>query len=158
VPQRIQLSRKAGWRKPEGCIVVARPGPYGNPFPIEGDWITWTAVGLGYHGNAAGRRECAVAMFRAWISGANGVKRKPIETEGGGALGFSDGSVVALGDHVANLALEASSWCEAPRIPAERPDLAPLRGHDLACWCPLVDVRGNPVLCHADVLLELVAQ
>jgi len=28
--------------------------------------------------------------------------------------------------------------------------LAPLRGHDLACWCPL----DQP--CHADVLLELV--
>lgn len=28
-------------------------------------------------------------------------------------------------------------------------DLAPLRGHDLACWCPL----DQP--CHADVLLDL---
>lgn len=28
-------------------------------------------------------------------------------------------------------------------------DLEPLRGHDLACWCPL----DEP--CHADVLLEL---
>ncbi len=27
--------------------------------------------------------------------------------------------------------------------------LAPLRGHDLACWCPL----DQP--CHADVLIEL---
>jgi len=33
---------------------------------------------------------------------------------------------------------------------ARDPDwLAPLRGHDLACWCPL------SALCHADVLLEL---
>lgn len=32
----------------------------------------------------------------------------------------------------------------------EPSDLAELRGHDLACWCPLV---GQP--CHADVLLEL---
>ena len=30
--------------------------------------------------------------------------------------------------------------------------LAPLRGHDLACWCPL----DRP--CHADVLLELANQ
>ena len=29
-------------------------------------------------------------------------------------------------------------------------DLVPLRGHDLACWCPL----DQP--CHADVLLELI--
>jgi hypothetical protein len=33
--------------------------------------------------------------------------------------------------------------------------LAPLRGHDLACWCPLVDEHGKIVPCHADVLLEL---
>lgn len=33
--------------------------------------------------------------------------------------------------------------------------LAPLRGRDLACWCPLEDADGNPVPCHADVLLEL---
>ena len=32
---------------------------------------------------------------------------------------------------------------------AKRLDLAPLQGHDLACWCPL----DQP--CHADVLLEL---
>lgn len=34
--------------------------------------------------------------------------------------------------------------------------LEPLRGRDLACWCPLV--APNPwqrVACHADVLLEL---
>ena len=30
--------------------------------------------------------------------------------------------------------------------------LMPLRGHDLACWCPL----DQP--CHADVLLELANQ
>ncbi len=32
---------------------------------------------------------------------------------------------------------------------------AELAGKDLACWCPLVDARGNPMPCHADVLLEL---
>ena len=30
--------------------------------------------------------------------------------------------------------------------------VAPLRGKDLACWCPLGE------LCHADVLLELANQ
>jgi Domain of unknown function (DUF4326) len=30
-----------------------------------------------------------------------------------------------------------------------------LRGKDLACWCPLVDKDGNPVPCHADILLEI---
>ncbi|GGU62445.1 DUF4326 domain-containing protein [Streptomyces lavendofoliae] len=36
-----------------------------------------------------------------------------------------------------------------------RSDLDELRGRDLMCWCPLVDTDGNPVPCHADVLLEL---
>lgn len=31
-PQRIQLSRKRGWRKPEGAIAVARPSSWGNPW------------------------------------------------------------------------------------------------------------------------------
>ena len=30
-----------------------------------------------------------------------------------------------------------------------------LKGHDLACWCPLEDSAGRRVPCHADVLLEL---
>lgn len=35
-------------------------------------------------------------------------------------------------------------------------DLVPLlSGRNLACWCPLVDAEGNPVPCHADVLLAL---
>ena len=30
-----------------------------------------------------------------------------------------------------------------------------LRGRNLACWCPLVDWKGRPWPCHADVLLEV---
>ena len=33
--------------------------------------------------------------------------------------------------------------------------LGALTGHDLMCWCPLVDAEGKRVPCHADVLLEL---
>jgi len=32
MPQRIQLRRTKGWRKPAGAVVVARPGKWGNPF------------------------------------------------------------------------------------------------------------------------------
>src|SRR4051812_12312849 len=35
MPERIRLSRRAGWRKPAGTVVVARPGRWGNPFTIE---------------------------------------------------------------------------------------------------------------------------
>lgn len=30
----IQLSRKKGWRKPEGAVVVARPSVWGNPYKV----------------------------------------------------------------------------------------------------------------------------
>jgi hypothetical protein len=36
--------------------------------------------------------------------------------------------------------------------------LAPLRGHDLACWCPLTDDDGHPTPCHADELLRMIAE
>ena len=34
-PQRIQLRRTKGWRKPEGAIIVARPSKWGNPFRVH---------------------------------------------------------------------------------------------------------------------------
>lgn len=33
-----------------------------------------------------------------------------------------------------------------------------LRGKDLACWCPLEDKNGNPVPCHADVILKIIKE
>lgn len=35
-PKRVQLSRKKGWRKPGNCVVVSRPGRWGNPYKIGG--------------------------------------------------------------------------------------------------------------------------
>lgn len=35
MPARIQLRRSRGWRKPEGAVNCARPGPLGNPFAHE---------------------------------------------------------------------------------------------------------------------------
>lgn len=32
MPVRIQLSRRKGWRKPAGAVVVSRPSKFGNPF------------------------------------------------------------------------------------------------------------------------------
>ena len=32
MPERIQLSRAKGWRKPPNTVAVARPGRWGNPF------------------------------------------------------------------------------------------------------------------------------
>jgi hypothetical protein len=35
MPQRIQLRRTKGWRKPEGAIVVSRPSKWGNPWTMQ---------------------------------------------------------------------------------------------------------------------------
>ena len=46
-PKRVQLSRRRGWRKPAGAVVVSRPTRWGNPYPV-----------------ARYGRDQAVAMFR----------------------------------------------------------------------------------------------
>ncbi|MGW8286204.1 MAG: DUF4326 domain-containing protein [Candidatus Deferrimicrobiaceae bacterium] len=35
MPERIQLRRTKGWRKPEGAVVVARPSKWGNPYKLD---------------------------------------------------------------------------------------------------------------------------
>jgi hypothetical protein len=54
MPRRIQLRRSKGWRLPEGARSVARPGPFGNPFPVA------------RMGDPAAHSE-AVETFRAWL-------------------------------------------------------------------------------------------
>jgi hypothetical protein len=36
MPTRVQMKRRAGWRKPEGVLYVGRPGIWGNPWRIGG--------------------------------------------------------------------------------------------------------------------------
>ena len=35
MPERIQLHRTRGWRKPAGAVIVARPSKWGNPFQMK---------------------------------------------------------------------------------------------------------------------------
>lgn len=41
-PTRIQLSRRKGWRKPEGVITVSRPTRWGNSWKVGDGPNTWT--------------------------------------------------------------------------------------------------------------------
>lgn len=110
MPIRVQLKREKGWRKPAGCISVARPTKWGNPYTIPG------AI---EHGFARTHDEAVwvcISFFRSWLheegrSGTNPDKR------------------AAIMDH-----------------------LDDLKGHDLACWCP-IEKDGVYVPCHADILL-----
>ena len=112
-PKRIQLSRRKGYRKPEGAIVVARPSRWGNPYHLDlyrDDYPDTSEHGL---------RSMATSDFRGLVEG------------------------------------RWDRFEDTPAYPSIDAIRAELRGHDLACWCPLVDADGRPVPCHADVLLEL---
>ncbi|UFS59491.1 DUF4326 domain-containing protein [Subtercola endophyticus] len=70
-PKRIQLSRKKGWRKPEGAISVSRPGQFGNPFAIGVRVpVWWRGRDRIQRGNIETEtNEQAVAYFRDWMNG-----------------------------------------------------------------------------------------
>ena len=50
--ERVQLSRRKGWKMPDGVVNVARPSRWGNPFKVGADRT---------------QRE-AVRAFRAWLT------------------------------------------------------------------------------------------
>ena len=115
MPERIQLRRTKGWRKPEGAVVVARPSRWGNPYRPGETALFWTYV--------------ENDVIHAWHA--------PLSVEDAIAWFKRD----LLDDPALHDAEPGDAqWTEF---------FAPLRGHDLACWCPL----DQP--CHADVLLEL---
>lgn len=91
MPERIQLSRKAGWRMPENTLKVDRTTRWGNPFKVGED--------------------------------VPGMPGEPMD------------------------AVDACHYFQIFTV--GHWDLTPLRGKNLACWCPI----GSP--CHGDVLLEL---
>lgn len=136
MPQRIQLRRTKGWRKPEGAIVVARPSRWGNPFVLRREYgavhaVTARGVLIQQYTTRADALAVTIKLYRHLL----------------------------IGWHPSTLPDTAnfSAAYEAHRMwqPATNPvDLArsELAGHDLACWCPL----DQP--CHADVLLELANQ
>lgn len=146
--ERIQRQRTKGWRMPPSAIYVGRPSPWGNPFPWSDDRAPWMALAIGERADASGRRAAAVKLHRWWITGAD-PKDFPIDLEerGGPAIEYSDGTVRSFGSIASGLG--AFMWLREPLEVPRQPDLAPLRGHDLTCWCPL----DQP--CHADALLEL---
>ncbi|WP_049871580.1 DUF4326 domain-containing protein [Catenulispora acidiphila] len=78
LPRRIQLSRQKGWRKPEGAVVVSRPGPWGNPFSVTKGSVGWYIYEplsrqqfdeLGSLTTRAEAQELAVHLYGAWLKG-----------------------------------------------------------------------------------------
>lgn len=130
MPERIQLRRTKGWRKPEGAVVVARPSKWGNPFRVSGKPSGGgTVYGLPwFEAREVWGRQPKPAEYALYISCSR--YRDAVD---GSVRTFWNLISVRQRDEPERFA----SW------------IAPLRGRDLACWCPL----GSP--CHADVLLEV---
>lgn len=129
MPERIQLSRRKGWRKPENTVVVARPSIWGNPFTIES-----------FKQVRGGRREFSVAVMggiRSHIQGEGYARR------------------IAVEEYRQWLAKPRPlnpyfhHWKQIEKHSAILDRIGELAGKNLACWCPL----DHP--CHADVLIEL---
>ena len=124
-PQRIQLSRAKGWRKPEGAVVVARPSKWGNPFRVGED---------------------VPRHARRFLVDPGDPNRTRILH----SLHSLDEVYVRDREQ----AVDAYGWwlIQSPPLMLS---LGELEGHDLACWCPLEDATGARGPCHADVLLQV---
>jgi hypothetical protein len=126
-PRRVQLRRTKGWRMPPNTVKVDRTTKWGNPFNFRAPEHCWTALAYGEKGNPDGRHAASVKAFREWISTKAGMR------------------IQDVGLYLGDVPLGVSPTVEA----GQPPDVAELRGKNLACWCK----PGQP--CHADVLLEL---
>lgn len=131
-PNRIQRRRTKGWRAPEGAIYVGRPTRWGNPFDGAGPFVAKAASVLGL----GSPDEAAAALHAAWIRGARYVESlRPW----GPRLEFTEGRIAGAAW------LEGTGVLDLPKTP----ELGPLRGRDLMCWCSL----RRP--CHADNLIQV---
>lgn len=95
----------------------------GRPTKWGNPWSVAGYYDAGYSGPTEVAAKACLENFRAWMTRTRSSWSGEVP---GGPLKHPDGSV---------------------RF--EPADVSPLRGKDLACWCPL----DQP--CHADVLLEL---
>lgn len=133
-PQRIQLSRRKGYRKPEAAVVVSRPSKWGNPFRVYrceccGWWDVRDDNGVTYHVDHKVTREWGRARLTPQRDEQE--RREAIE-------------------HAVRLFHDdAFYWFGGRYSFNDDLDVTQLTGRDLACWCPL----DQP--CHADVLLEI---
>lgn len=136
MPDRITLSRRKGWRLPEGAVSVARPTIWGNPWKVgvNGSVLPPPHPGLPpcVYPIPMLDAETAISWYRAWLDGY-------------AITGESSPWRATLNRAGCRLVWDAFAARRAlilRRLPE-------LRGRDLACWCK------PGCLCHGDILLEL---
>lgn len=94
MPVRIQLRRVKGWRLPVGAISVARPGRWGNPYPVE-------RFG----------RELAIRLFRQTIHGmwsAAGIPDEMVDE----AYALHQAFITRIGAHPAEAVKSELKGCD----------------------------------------------
>ncbi|WP_176456262.1 DUF4326 domain-containing protein [Mycobacterium marinum] len=136
-PRRIKLRRVKGWRLHDispNAIVVARPSKWGNPWRVDFAAVVGPGMDHVAYLTPEAARAVAADIYRAWLTNH-----------------WPDTITTHL----------APRWT-TPQLSDRRrwilDHLPELRGHDLACWCPLEDEHGHPVPCHADALLDIANQ
>lgn len=124
-PQRIQLRRTKGWRKPDNTVVVARPSILGNPFRVV-------------------KTQALIEPYQVLY-----VPDSRVDSGPGGWVSEWETKAEAIADAVETYRDWATHGPNHYMRVQYFVDELPLCGKNLACWCPL----DQP--CHADVLLEL---
>ncbi len=148
-PQRLQRRRVAGWKGLTGAVYVGRPSIWGNPFRYR------TVHGLARMPATDG----SAWEWESRISGP-GIRHDYF---------WPDGHVTQHTTRYMTRTETVHTYRRALTDP--QPGLrlydrrhgvvtvddarAALAGRDLLCWCPLTDGEGQPVPCHADVLLDV---
>lgn len=135
MPKRIQMSRQHAWRAENaGAIIVARPRPLGNPFRI-------------YQHCKPGKREDSTRHPGDW----------GIEDTGRFNNTYLHGyTKLGAARMACTMYRQALDDVYPPGSTARLLLIHELAGHDLACWCPLLDPTTEQRWpCHADILLAL---
>lgn len=136
-PKRIQMTRQKPWRDDNpDAIVVDRRSKWGN-------WYKVVRIGSLYQ---LQKYRDALPDPKAWV--VIQVDKRGFRT-GSQWAGFTDkadATRFAVEMHARSL---RATRLDLDGLHHHEYYLGELRGHDLACWCPL------DAPCHADVLLEL---
>lgn len=108
--ERVQLSRKKGWKMPENTVNVARPSKWGNPYRLDACDQPWSGLPWG----SIERAQACVDHYRRAAIGWLTVPYTRVPRPDVGPQVFSFG---------------------AHRVAEAAPHA--LRGKNLACWCRL---------------------
>jgi len=127
-PQRIQRTRRAGWRMPPGAVYVGRPSYWGNPFVVAPGPVI------------------PPVRARMWDVRIEGELLCRWDTR---ALALAD-AANRFRDYLAER--REGRHQRSLGYPWESQIRAELAGKDLACWCGI----GLP--CHGDWLLTVANQ